>query len=547
MTTTLLQALNSYKGVLITTLLLSAAVIWVLAIQQSQLTSSSVSLGPTSQVWNMLEAQTLLSGSNSFSSGDSDARARALWADPKVASSMDVVAARYAWTWKTHSLLAVEAFSNHVRTARICLDGPGTGPNRRCLGTALVTTATTMPACLIGHINVRATYLYGGLAISIVEISQALYNARTKSLFCASGAPADVALFGLSHWVRSVAPQISHIAVFVRCPARDFSDPNSFGLLFVNHHGNCSLTAETMSTSYSNPKLTNMVLLTTPVTKSFQQEFPSLPVRGDALLRLPNVKPVPGAPFQFSTCAMAGVVDTDAPFLTAWLWHLRNKVLVDHVVLYTAPENFFLDSPNINASLMKEYLESGFVTLIPWPSRYIDGQQVFYRSQHTAYNDYLYRFRGLCHWTFFGDADDFFVSWRHDHQVVPVIAETLQQNADYDSITFPWPVFLPECQNVTGLGPPFDSDFILQQIQYGILPSPNTKHVTTTYEKQEAGIHKSPTRREAGPLKRAGVAIYHVRAGNFLKRGIADFSETTCAKYYLKDFDLEARKKHVYV
>lgn len=546
MTHSLMQTLKGYKGVLFLAIAFGAAAIWILWVQQGQFSLSSISLGTDFQIWGASEPKSSDSSANSPNAIDALAKSNDLWVNPQNSSSPDVVAARYAWLWKTHTKLAVEAFSSYIRVPKICLEGGGADAKPRCFETALVTTMNTVPACFLRHINIRSTYLYNGQAVSIVEMSEALHAVRTKTLFCASGVPASVEFFTVSHWLRDSLPELTHTNVFVRCPARDLSDQNAAGLLLINHHGNCSLSPPLLASSASSGKRTTLVLLTTPVTNSFQQEFPSLPVRGNALLSLPNARSWPGAPFQFSICAMAGVMDTDAPFLSAWLWHLRNRVLVEHVVLYTAPDNFFLDSPNINAVLLKELLSIGFLTLVPWPSRFIDNVETFYRSQHTAYNDYAFRFRGMCHWTFFADADDFFVDWQNNHRMLPLITEQLKQNPNYDSINMAWPVFLPECQGLSGLGPPFESDSFLQQVRYGILPTPNHKHIAITYDKYDVGIHRTTGRKAAGPLLRAGVAVFHIRAGPFKKRGIFDFSETTCAQYYLKDFDLEARKKRVY-
>ena len=286
-----------------------------------------------------------------------------------------------------------------------------------------------------------------------------------------------------------------------------------------------------------------MMLIPTPISRSFQQVWPNVPLRGNAFL--PNgATAKPHIPYQYSTCAMAGVIDTEAPFLTAWLWHMRNKVQVEHVVMYIAPESFHLDSPHIDAQLLKSYLEDGFLTLVPWASRFVNLKQIYYRSQQLAYSDYAFRFRGLCHWTLFADVDDFFVNWRDDHQLAPFISRTLNSSSSADVIRLYWPVFFPQCQGISGHGPPFDSDFLLSNITHGAISidhSP-TKQIVATRNKQEIHIHTTAGA-QSFPNE-LGVAMYHIRAGPHAGFKLANFSKEECDPYILKDFDLEKRKTH---
>ena len=454
-----------------------------------------------------------------------------------------IVSRRYAWTHQTYSTLVLERYNTYVPVNGICLR-PAANAQQFCYTTALAVPLTDAPICLMDHIFVYSTYTHAGQVVSLADIALPLYTFRTRIFFCPSGVPATVAQLDLGVWVQRNFKHITHTSVFIRCPADDASIAlNSLGFLVVNYNGDCSFSAKQMDATYNKPQTTYLALLATPITRSFQQAWPNLPVRGNAFLKLPNVPKAPGMPFQFSTCAMGGVIDTDAHFLTAWLWHLRNKVLVEHVILYIAPEGFHLDSPNIDGTLVKQYLEEGFLTLVPWASRFLNGRQVYYRSQQLAYSDYAYRFRGLCHWTLLADTDDFFVNWPHDHQIAPVISSSLAPNPNLEVLQFNWPLFLPQCHNVSGHGPPFDSNWILSNITYGQLNHPTPKTIVDTHTKLELHIHY--TKGKSAALHAPGLAIYHIRAGPRADLRLNNFNETECKRFALKDFDSEQRKTRV--
>jgi len=535
--------LSQKKSLFLFAAAVAVSLIWLL-VYETRSSSASVSIGNPAQNWTFLSPipGEVVTPAPVAGAGDAQEDVDD-WKDPEQPATPDIVSRRYAWTRNTYSALNSTQMNRMMAVERVCVTQNGNANKNLCFDETLVTDALAAPICLMDHIHIRSTFIHGGYAVSLVEVSNVLFDLRHKIVFCPSGGQPLMNAVILAGWVRSQFPA-THTNGFMKCPASDASVLNAQGLIFVNYHGNCSFSAPTMASSFSKPKSTGLVMLKTPIHRSFQDHFPSLPTRGNSFLQLraaQNVaKDIKYPPYQYSTCVMAGVMDTDAPFLTAWLWHLRNKARVGHVVLYIAPESFHLDSPNINATLVKEYLEEGFLNLVPWTSRYLNGPQTFYRSQQLAYNDYLYRFRGLCHWTLFADADDFFVNWHNDHQLAPFVSEYVRQDPSLVVILLPWPLLLPECQNLSGHGPPFDSNYILNSLQFGNLNHVHHKQIVDTHALGEVSIHDSPAR-TIEPNK-PGVAIYHVRAGPYPGLRFSRATKESCEAFALEGFDMAARK-----
>ena len=541
-TTSLLQTSVRKKYLLLVAAAVGASLVWLL-LYEARSSSASLSIGGSTQNWGFLlpTLAEFATNTNGARSGDAQDAAKD-WNDPELPATPDIVSRRFAWTRKTYSAMDSTQINRLMSVPRVCVAQDSKSHNRHCFDEALVTNALSAPICLMDHIHIRSTFLYDGYAVSLVEVSNELFDRRNMIVFCPSGDQPLVKGVILANWVRK-SFRVTHMNAFIKCPVRDGSSLNAQGLLFVNYHGDCTFSAASIASSFSNPKSTSLVMLTTPAHPSFQDAFPSLPARGNSFLQLPQVQSATkgiSPPYQYSTCVMGGVLDTDAPFLTSWLWHLRHKMRVGHIVLYIVPEHFHFDSPNINATLVKEYLDDGFLTLVPWTSRYLNGLQTFYRSQHLAYNDYLYRFRGLCHWTLFADADDFFVNWHHDHQLAPFISEYIQQDPSIEIILLPWPLLLPQCQNVSGYGPPFDSNYILNHLQFGQLGHGHTKQLVATHNRGEVSIHSSPGK-TLEPNK-PGVAVYHVRAGPYPGIRFLSATKESCEVFELEGFNMEARK-----
>lgn len=470
---------------------------------------------------------------------------RDVWRSP---ASSAHLARRYAWIHATRSSLDPRLTLQHLPLRNLCLKPQTASHNSsfnesRCFASALVGPLQTAPACILEHIYIHRTYIYGGEVVSLVDISQTLWKIRPRVFYCPSGVQPIMVQHSVGEWIQNLFKHITHTSAWFRCPASN--KENEHGIIIVNYNGDCSFNAATMDGLFNTTKIfknTHLLLMPTPISQSFQQAWPDLPVRGNAYLSLPNVTKPAGMPFQFSTCAMGGVFDSDAPFLSAWLWHLRNQVLVEHVILYIAPEAFHLDTPHINATLLKEYLEDGYLTLVPWASRFINGQQIYYRSQQMAYSDYAFRFRGMCHWTFMADADDFFVNWSHNHQMAPLISSVLKEHPGADAIRINWPLLLPQCHNITGHEPSINSSWALENITHGYLNDPNPKQILAVHDRQEIHIHT--TRGKHVSPKQPGLAVYHLRTGPHIGYKLSNYSKSECDRYRLQKFDAEARKTH---
>jgi hypothetical protein len=509
------------------------------------------------------------------SEGDSTSKAPnfpSVWLDPLHPGHGDVVSSRFAWTWRSRLHMSINPLKYHTNISKLCLPKNET----MCLDEAFISSPMTMPACMLEHLHIRSTFIHNNNSVSIVEISKHLAAAKERVIFCpANSNPANVTFFGLTRWLTGAMPKLTHFGAFISCPATNEADPNASGIVLINYYSNCSLPKSPPKVDFRNPRglpqKTTAIFIPTPITRSFMQEYPNEPRRAHLFFppNLPVIStnskenvnlsttpnhlnntsittiPYQNMPFQYSICAMAATVDTNAPFLTHWLWHLKHRVMVEHVTIYTSPDNFYFDSPHINASFIFELIETGWLQLIPWAPRFVDGTQIFYRSQLSAYNDYIYRFRGMCHWNMFADVDDFFVSWKTNHSIVPFLQNLLSSKPETISVIFGWPTFFPECQNITGLKPPYESDTFLGSIKYGTIKSSNTKAITVTVEKDEVGIHGLSPSKIAIRTLSPGVAMYHIRAGNLAKRGIPDYSPETCGKFLL-DFGLEKLSNYSY-
>lgn len=466
-----------------------------------------------------------------------------IWGEnPSLPVSASVVTARYAWAYTTESRLEVDPQDSHVSVPEICLNEAKT----MCVTKALAVTSSTIPACMVQNFNIRATYLRGGFSISILEISKAMEAQYKRIFFCADGSQPILIGQVSNGWLMSAKPEITHITAIIKCPANFPSDKNALGLVIINYYGNCTIPTsnQIFASSIDDvatglPKTTSALLINTPRTKTFEQAWPNLPKRANKIrVAQEHQKNVS---FQFSTCAMAAVFDTNAPFMSHWLWHMYNRVKVEHIIMYTAPEAFDLDSKLVNGTFIRELISTGFLQLVPWHSRFLDKKQIFYRSQWSAYTDFAFRFRGLCHWTIFADVDDFFVSWPNSHNIVPALQFATKLYPDVVTFRLKWPSFFPQCQNISGRLPPYESDEILPHLKYGTLKIANCKSISNTYDYFDIGVHTQPGKYQY--LEMPGTAMYHVRAGVSSSRGLLNFDNKTCAKLRLDGYPLSEEKR----
>jgi hypothetical protein len=467
-----------------------------------------------------------------------------LWEQGEKVNS-DIVAARYSYVWKRYQYMDVKEEETRIKTEKLCLDRK----KRWCWESALLARREALPSCVAESIHVRSTFIYRNQSVSIVEISKAMAATSRRSIFCPNAEPARIKFFTLTAYLNREHRYLTHTLAFIKCWADSEQHPNAQGLIILNYLGNCSwpvpnqpLTLTLSSPTHGLLRKTSSIFLPTPISRSFMQQFPSLSPKVISQGLLPVPDRLASVPFQYTLCALAAVIDTDAPFFNHWLWHVKNRVKVQHITMYYQPDSFHLDSPHINASFVQELIETGFLHLVPWYSHYKEGTQVFYRSQVAAYNDYIYRFRGMCLWTMFADVDDFFVSWKTGHQLVPVIADVLRNNSAITSLRMAWPPLMPRCQKLTGFQAPYNSDF-LSTIRYGTLNFTHLKYVDMGVDKNEVSIHYSQSRNSTS-VSAPGVAVYHVRAGHPRLVQRNQYSRANCSKSELKGWDLKARAEY---
>lgn len=313
---------------------------------------------------------------------DQDEKTGGVWANPSEPDSYAATLSRFEFSTKTHTHPALQPLDTQISFPKSCA---GEIP-ALCSGSALVVDYADLPSCFTNHLAIRSTYYHDGHMVMIIEISKALLAQRNKTLLCSDGNPAEITLFSLNRWINHVHRSLTHNSGLLKCRMQNPSDPNGQGLIFIKPRGKCSFDASKAEiSSQTDTKMldeNDTYLIRASYFSSFMQAFKNEPRRA-------SLYPIDSAhqhvPYQFSTCVMGAVIDTNAPFLTHWLWHLKNRVSIEHVTLYIAPERFDLNSPLINATFIKELISTGYLHLVPWPAIYRD-DQIFYKSQIAAYN-----------------------------------------------------------------------------------------------------------------------------------------------------------------
>ena len=97
----------------------------------------------------------------------------------------------------------------------------------------------------------------------------------------------------------------------------------------------------------------------------------------------------------------------------------------------------YFNHPVFRAALKENYLSIDF-----WPE-WFNSTEIFYRSQHLAYNDCLYRFQGAYDYIVFSDADDFFVPVQESKSIKTYLKRWC---SGYTATChFPWVQFYPDC------------------------------------------------------------------------------------------------------
>lgn len=458
-----------------------------------------------------------------------------------------------------------------------------------CYETKKESAASELPACSKGVINVRSSFLYNGEIVYIVDISKTGIEGFRDTFFCSDGTSAS-----LQENVLNEHTQRFHFrAGLIKCKAEN---KNSNGFYFLNHGGDCGTQfiaiqqerdtgRHTLGLKDSNttsedvngpneeedspndddsggeeanvekekfkqqempviiPTSTTIHFYPTKLSKSYEEEHPD---REKKALLFPVKPQHEKARFQFSTCAVAAVVEDSTPFLNHWIWHMKYRVKVERVTMYVSPGEFNVNSKNLNGTFVRELVTSGFLELVSWPD-VLDQKRLFLRAKPAAYSDYVYRFRGLCHFSIFLDVDDFFVSWNSNHYLAPVIKTALVEEPEIDGFQFGWPTFWPMCERNSGNSPPFETDALLRNMNYGDIESENFKHVHNTYESLDVGMHGASGEKQSR-IFWPGIAVYHLRTRDRFEgnRGMNVYNAATCQEKLLSIYPFSVLKSFIF-
>ena len=174
---------------------------------------------------------------------------------------------------------------------------------------------------------------------------------------------------GWNAYIDEVCPKLTHKFVVVRCKAQSSAVPRHAALLYTLHN-----TSD------------NMVL-------SAASENAAIP------------PPPPNAKKRYTVVSCLAPGHGKSKLLRHWIRY-EKTIGVDHI--HVIADQSFVESGSLNDSVVREALDSGFLSIVIWP-RWFTGWQVFYREQVLAYQDCIHRFQGIYDYVFPHDADDFFV------------------------------------------------------------------------------------------------------------------------------------------
>jgi hypothetical protein len=217
-----------------------------------------------------------------------------------------------------------------------------------------------------------------------------------------------------------------------------------------------------------------------------------------------HLRPSEPQPYKYRLCAMTGVLFGKGNFVDEWLEHQR-VIGVQHIIAYVVVNGSNeMKIPTFQASpLFQSRVKKGEITVVPW-NPWLHPSQVYHRSQHLAYSDYLFRFRGLCEWTAFADTDDFFTDFTTGHNLLKSIEAHQKTDPKVNMIRFCWQMFYPDCGRKPNVP-------LVDSMLYGRRrPLSNTKHVTRTINVTDIGIHNfwEPSKYICGPHE-----VWHIRHG----------------------------------
>ena len=143
------------------------------------------------------------------------------------------------------------------------------------------------------------------------------------------------------------------------------------------------------------------------------------------------------------TCIATVHFDKNPPsedgVLYQWLRY-QKTVGIDHV--HMIAEDTFVSAGGMDNSYIKEAVKENYLSVDFWP-RWFNQTEMFYSSQHLAYNDCLYRFMGVYDYIVFSDSDDFFVPLKTSKSIKTYLKRWCSGNIS--TCKFQWRQFYPDC------------------------------------------------------------------------------------------------------
>ena len=143
----------------------------------------------------------------------------------------------------------------------------------------------------------------------------------------------------------------------------------------------------------------------------------------------------PGIP----TIAVCVIVFYKPMFLNEWLRY-QKTIGVDHI--YMIAEDSFVKAGGLRNAYLQQLIKEGFVFVQVW-RQWLKHSEVRYHSQALAYQDCVYRLRGIYDYAFILDSDDFFIPRIPGRRKIQHYIKNWCSNGG--SCQFKWTEFYPDC------------------------------------------------------------------------------------------------------
>ena len=143
----------------------------------------------------------------------------------------------------------------------------------------------------------------------------------------------------------------------------------------------------------------------------------------------------PGIP----TIAVCVIVFHKPMFLNQWLRY-QKTIGVDHI--YMIAEDSFIKAGGLRNAYLQQLIKEGFVFVEVW-RQWLKHSEVRYHSQALAYQDCVYRLRGIYDYAFILDSDDFFIPRIPGRRKIQHYIKNWCSNGG--SCQFKWTEFYPDC------------------------------------------------------------------------------------------------------